>query len=84
MYQTFTKKQGIPFRYIHQFLLIMRLTTVILIAAIMQVSASSFAQKITLSEKNSALSKVLKEIRIQSGYDFVFTTATFLYLLQQP
>ncbi len=77
MYKIYTKKPGIPLRYIHKFLLIMRLTTIILIAAILQVSASSFAQKITLSAKKAPLSKVLKQVRIQSGYDFVFTTETF-------
>jgi TonB-linked SusC/RagA family outer membrane protein len=51
----------------------MRLTTVILIAAIMQVSAGTFAQKITLSEKNVPLTKLLSKIRSQSGYDFLFT-----------
>jgi TonB-linked SusC/RagA family outer membrane protein len=51
----------------------MRLTTVILIASLMQVSASSLAQKITLSKNNGQLQSVLKEIRIQSGYNFIIT-----------
>ncbi len=53
----------------------MRFTLVILITAILQVSASSYAQKITLSEKNAPLRKVLDQIRIQSGYDFLYTSA---------
>ena len=54
----------------------MRLSTFILLATIMQVSANSFAQKVTLSANNTSLSKVFSEIRKQSGYDFVFTTRT--------
>lgn len=42
----------------------------------MQVSASSFAQKITLSEKNASLMKVFRAIRAQTGYDFMFTATT--------
>lgn len=37
----------------------------------MQVSASSFGQRITLNAKNMALEEVLKDIRQQSGYDFL-------------
>lgn len=42
----------------------------------MQVSASTYGQKITLSEKNMSLDKVFDKIRLQSGFDFVFTTST--------
>lgn len=54
-----------------KFLLIMKITTLLLITAILQVSASSLAQKITLSEKNTPLTKVFDQIRQQSGYDFL-------------
>jgi TonB-linked SusC/RagA family outer membrane protein len=50
----------------------MRLTTVILIATIMQVSAFSYAQRITLSKKNASIQSVFKEIGKQSGYDFFY------------
>ncbi|MCD0489176.1 SusC/RagA family TonB-linked outer membrane protein [Pedobacter sp. MC2016-14] len=53
-------------------LLIMRLTTVLLIACLMQVKASTFAQQITLDRKNAPLESILKEIRTQSGYDFFY------------
>lgn len=55
----------------HRLLLVMRLTVIVLIATIMQVSASSFAQKITLSERNISLAKVFIKISQQSGYDFL-------------
>ncbi|WP_159451652.1 SusC/RagA family TonB-linked outer membrane protein [Pedobacter africanus] len=50
----------------------MRLTTVILIASIMQVSASTFGQQITINRKNASLESLLKEIRTQSNYDFFY------------
>jgi len=50
----------------------MRLTTVILIASLMQVSAASLAQKVTLNKSKAPLKTVLKELRQQSGYIFVF------------
>ncbi|MCC8426388.1 SusC/RagA family TonB-linked outer membrane protein [Mucilaginibacter sp. UR6-11] len=55
-------------------LLTMKLTTLILLIAILQVSATSFAQKITLSEKNAPLVDVFNHIRLQTGYDFLVTT----------
>lgn len=50
----------------------MRLTTVILIVSLMQVSAATFGQKITINRNNVTLSAVFKEIRRQSGYDFFY------------
>ncbi|PWG80599.1 SusC/RagA family TonB-linked outer membrane protein [Pararcticibacter amylolyticus] len=64
-------KPGTPTGIIHKIWLIMRLTTIILIAAIMQVSASGFAQKITLSKTNASLEDVIRDLRKQSGYNFV-------------
>ncbi|MBS1565049.1 MAG: SusC/RagA family TonB-linked outer membrane protein, partial [Bacteroidetes bacterium] len=50
----------------------MRLTTILLLVTFMQVSANSFAQKITLNKKNVSLESVLREIRKQSGYDIYY------------
>jgi TonB-dependent starch-binding outer membrane protein SusC len=55
-------------------LLIMKFTAVILLAACLQVSAGSHAQQVTLSEQNSSLQKVFKEIRSQTGYQFFYNT----------
>lgn len=71
MYSFYTKKLWTPPCAIAKLLLIMRLTTIILITAIMQVSASSFAQKITLSERNAPLRKVFDKILSQSGVEFI-------------
>jgi len=51
---------------------IMKLTAVILLVATLQVSASGYAQKVTLHETNSKLKNVLNVIRKQTGYYFIF------------
>jgi len=50
----------------------MRLTTVLLIASLMQVSAATLAQKISLKEKNAPLEQIFDQIRQQTGYDFLY------------
>jgi TonB-linked SusC/RagA family outer membrane protein len=72
MYKIYTNNMGIPKRYIYKILLIMRLTTIILIATMMQVSASGFGQTITLNTKNAPLNSIIKQITTQSGYDFFY------------
>ncbi|MDQ0637383.1 TonB-linked SusC/RagA family outer membrane protein [Pedobacter sp. W3I1] len=52
----------------------MKLITVILLASLVQVSAASFGQLVTLKEKNVTLEKVFREIRKQSGYDVLLST----------
>lgn len=51
----------------------MKLTILLLTTVILQLSANSFAQKITLSEKNAPLTRVFEKIRTQTGYDFLVT-----------
>ncbi|WP_162618713.1 TonB-dependent receptor [Pedobacter yulinensis] len=46
----------------------MKLTLVLLIAGLTQVSAKVFSQRVTLNERNASLTKVLESIRRQSGY----------------
>ncbi|SMC88809.1 SusC/RagA family TonB-linked outer membrane protein [Pedobacter africanus] len=57
--------------------LIMRLTTVIIIACLMQVSAAGLAQKITLNERNTSLDNVLRLIGKQSGFAIYSDGKTF-------
>ncbi|WP_244215189.1 SusC/RagA family TonB-linked outer membrane protein [Pedobacter miscanthi] len=52
----------------------MKLVTVILLASLMQVSAASFGQLVTLKENNVTLEKMFKEIRQQAGYDVLLST----------
>ncbi|WP_316825905.1 SusC/RagA family TonB-linked outer membrane protein [Pedobacter miscanthi] len=64
---------GMPkLRLPHKLLLIMKLVIIILFTSLMQVSATSFAQYVTLKEKNAPLESVISKIRSQTGYDFVF------------
>ena len=58
----------------------MRLTTLILITAIIHVSAASVAQKVTLSETNTPITKVFDRIRLQTGYDFLYESINVKYL----
>ncbi len=50
----------------------MKLTAILLFAACLQVSATGYSQKITLSQSNVSLRKVFKEIENQSGYQFFY------------
>lgn len=52
--------------------LIMRMTFLLVLGICLQTSASSFAQKISLSEKNVSLERIFRAIRAQSGYSFLF------------
>jgi len=58
----------------HKSLLVVKLTFVLIIAALLQVSASSLAQKVTLNKKASSLQQIFKDIRNQTGFNFVYTT----------
>ncbi|MEO9022954.1 MAG: TonB-dependent receptor [Ginsengibacter sp.] len=59
-------------RHFKKTLLIMKFTAILLFAACMQVSATGYSQKITLSQNNVSLKKVFKEIENQSGYHFFY------------
>jgi len=51
---------------------IMKLTTVFIIAAFLQVSAKGYSQNITLNQTNVPLQKVFEEIRKQTDYQFFY------------
>lgn len=59
--------------YVHKFLLVMKLTLVLLITAFLQVSSAAHAQKITFSGKNTSIVRVFAEIQNQTGYTFLYT-----------
>jgi len=75
MYKFYPKIFVQPPGCISQILLTMKLTTLLLIVIIVQVSATAIAQKVTLNEKNAPLSNVFDKISSQTGYDFLFTTS---------
>ena len=79
MYLTALWKAGaLPFRgFLHGFLkpktfLVMKLTTIFLLVACMQLSAAGYGQRISISGQNMSLKKVFTEIQKQSGYSFLY------------
>lgn len=50
----------------------MKLTFVLMIAALMEVSAAGYAQKVTLSAKQITLQEVFRQIRKQTGYNVLW------------
>lgn len=76
MYIFYQTKLRDEFTFLRRIMLIMRLTTIILITAIIQVSASSYAQKVTLNERNIKLTDLFNKIRVQTGMDFLFSEST--------
>ncbi|MET3501361.1 TonB-linked SusC/RagA family outer membrane protein [Mucilaginibacter rubeus] len=74
MYNFYPKKLVQPPGCAPNILLIMKLTTLFFVAAILQASASTFAQKVTLSEKNTPLKPVFEKISDQTGYDFIVSS----------
>lgn len=53
-------------------LLVMKLTVVLLIASLLQVSAKTIGQTVSISQKNTSLEKVFKEIHRKTGYQFFY------------
>ncbi|RBL88987.1 SusC/RagA family TonB-linked outer membrane protein [Chitinophaga flava] len=51
---------------------VMKLTVTLLLVACMQVSATVYAQKITLSVKNATLKQVFNQIKKQTGFSFLW------------
>lgn len=54
-------------------LLIMKLTVLLMTMALLQVHAAGFSQTVTLSQRNTSLDKVFREIKKQTGYTFLYT-----------
>ncbi len=62
-------------RTVPKTLLIMKLLSVFMLAASLQVSAKGFSQSITLHKKNITLPQLFREINKQSGYQFFYRDA---------
>ncbi len=73
MYKTSTAFRGrIALCVIPKFIKIMKLTAILLIASLLQVSAASFGQRVSLSLRRTSLEDVLKEIKVQTGYNILY------------
>jgi TonB-dependent starch-binding outer membrane protein SusC len=62
-------------RRIGMIIRVMKLMAILLLAAALQVSARSAGQTVTLSEKDATLEKLFREIRRQTGYNFLYNDA---------
>ncbi|WP_316812560.1 SusC/RagA family TonB-linked outer membrane protein [Pedobacter heparinus] len=73
MYRKNMKFLGRPVPYLKDLnlLLAMKISILILIVSMVQVSASTFAQSLTITANKAPMAQVLKEIRKQSGYKFI-------------
>jgi TonB-linked SusC/RagA family outer membrane protein len=58
-----------------KFLRIMKLTVIIWVAAFLQVSAATYAQKVSLHVKNKPLIDVLDQINRQTNYNFLYNSS---------
>ncbi|RYE55056.1 MAG: SusC/RagA family TonB-linked outer membrane protein, partial [Sphingobacteriales bacterium] len=72
-----TIKIGMSPGYLCKLLVIMKLTTFIILISLMQVSASTFGQKMTLVDRSVSIEKVLMEVRKQTGYDVLIIDTKF-------
>jgi TonB-linked SusC/RagA family outer membrane protein len=77
MYKNSTRNWWAPLACCHKLLLIMKLTTVLLVVTLMQVSAATFGQRLTLAGKAVSVEKVFRAISDQTGYDVVIFTSKF-------
>lgn len=50
----------------------MRITAFLLLAALVQVSAAGFAQKMTMRDKQASFKAIFEQIKLQTGYDVVW------------
>jgi TonB-linked SusC/RagA family outer membrane protein len=63
-------------RFVVKTIQVMKLTAILLLCAILHVSAKSYSQSVTLTEKGATLEKVLKDIRKQTGFQYLFMDQT--------
>lgn len=74
MYKFYPKNLVQPPGCTRHLILIMKLILLVLVATFFQANATVYAQKITLSEKNTPLNKVFEKISIKIGFDFIIST----------
>jgi hypothetical protein len=72
MYKFYIEILCWPKRRVPKLLLMMKLTILLLTVTMLQVSASTFAQKLNLTQKNVTLKQVFKAIKKQTGYDVLY------------
>lgn len=64
-------------RNFYQVMRVMKITMVLMTCLLVQLSASTYAQRITISKHNVSIHAVLEEIRKQTNYDFFYNLDIF-------
>jgi TonB-linked SusC/RagA family outer membrane protein len=72
MYKIYNRVLCSPQGCVKKILLVMRLTIFLIIATILQVSASGYGQQVTLRKKNVTLEEVFRVIKIQTDYNVLW------------
>ncbi|WP_448635125.1 carboxypeptidase-like regulatory domain-containing protein [Pedobacter panaciterrae] len=57
----------------YKFLIVMKLTAILLLIGAMHLSAASYSQKISVSRRNTTLETVFQDIKQQTGYLFFYS-----------
>lgn len=61
----------------YQCMRVMKITMILLTCLLLQVSAASYAQRVTMNKQQSSIQGILEEIRKQTQYDFFYDTNLF-------
>ena len=69
-------KFGHKYHLLSKFFLTMKFTIVLMLVTLLQVKASIFAQRVSLSVKNATLTEVISEIRKQTNVDILYNNST--------
>jgi TonB-linked SusC/RagA family outer membrane protein len=72
MYNIYERILFVPSGRLKKVLLVMRFTLFLILVAVLQLSARSYAQQVTLNMKNVAVDQVFKEIMTQTGYNILW------------
>ncbi len=75
MYTKYTALFGRPYHPFLKFIIVMKLTTVLILGGLLQVSAAGFSQHLTYHKKQASLEQIFREIRKQTGYTVLWSTS---------
>lgn len=66
-----------PMRPLPKLLFIMKLVFIIMTCMLVHTYGASYAQRVTIMERNASLEQIIKQLRQQTGYDFLLDKAIF-------
>ncbi|RYG00807.1 MAG: hypothetical protein EOO07_34975, partial [Chitinophagaceae bacterium] len=61
----------------YQIMRIMKISMVLITCFFVQVSAATYAQRLNINKQDTNIPEILKEIRRQANYDFVYDAHLF-------